>query len=924
MSKGSTDRNLLVGILALQMEFIDHVKLINAMQAWIFQKPTNLEDLLHQQQAINQETREFLKAMAEKHIQLHDNDAGKSIAALSSVSSVRKRLHDLKDSEVDQSLSRIADRRANDATQIGSGHADADGTTRILNSAEDSGNRRFKILRPHAMGGLGQVSVAEDTELHREVALKEIQDRFSGDHISRERFMMEAEVTGRLEHPGIVPVYSLGRTESGAPFYVMRFIQGDSLKEAIDRLHNRQSLMSAGERLSALRKLIRRLVDVCNAIEYAHSRGVLHRDLKPGNIMLGKYGETLVVDWGLAKTVGKKGAHEVNDEVTLIPLSGEGSTETRMGTVVGTLAFMSPEQAEGRLDALGPQSDVYCLGATLYSCLTGHSPIAKAAPENMLADVRSGRFPKPSQIDGTVPRALEAVCLKAMSLRAEDRYSSAAALAEELELWLADEPVSAYPEPWTQGLTRWSKRHRAVVGTAVGMLTVSTSALLIVNGLVSKQNSKLRQKNDEIEQSRSVIQSQRDSLQENKATLADLSLGVLTAAESGLKNTPGADEFRSNVMERSFETFKLLYEQDKTNHALGTSLAQAARLSANQLSRIAQRPAAADRMRMSIELQKDLLDTAQDQALTQNYLAESLRDLGSTLRAIGKLHEARDAFAEALGILGELQAADPTRIAFRRTSASIDLTQAGLLIDLMEYESAEILAERGAAVLVELSAGKDSIPTDHIFAMLAIAWHGRSLDLTARHDEARAVFADGIARGRAWMQGFPNDLSTEYSYARLLHWDADGVSMTGEVSDDRIQNLDDAIRMCEKLRAAAPLSVGFMYNLGDALKTRARIFRIKMQYDLALECLRKSEVVLQVRLKAEESADSLDILSETLHEVAETQLATGDIKSATGSLGAAIEHLAKASGLSPENQQVKRKRRQLEELLASVSRQIQN
>ena len=187
------------------------------------------------------------------------------------------------------------------------------------------------------------------------------------------------------------------------------------------------------------------------------------------------------------------------------------------------------------------------------------------------------------------------------------------------------------------------------------MLTVSTSALLIVNGLVSKQNAKLRQKNDEIEQSRSVIQSQRDSLQENKATLADLSLGVLTAAESGLKNTPGADEFRSNVMERSFETFKLLYEQDKTNHALGTSLAQAARLSANQLSRIAQRPAAADRMRMSIELQKELLDTAQDQALTQNYLAESLRDLGSTLRAIGKLNEARDAFAEALGILGELR-----------------------------------------------------------------------------------------------------------------------------------------------------------------------------------------------------------------------------------------------------------------------------
>ncbi len=171
--------------------------------------------------------------------------------------------------------------------------------------APSAEGRRFRILRPHAEGGLGKVSVAHDEELHREVALKEIQERHADDPESRTRFLVEAEITGGLEHPGIVPVYGLGQYADGRPFYAMRFIRGDSLKEAIEQFHKPEAKrLPAGERALALRKLLGRFLDVCNAIAYAHSRGVLHRDLKPGNIMLGKYGETLVVDWGLAKPVG--------------------------------------------------------------------------------------------------------------------------------------------------------------------------------------------------------------------------------------------------------------------------------------------------------------------------------------------------------------------------------------------------------------------------------------------------------------------------------------------------------------------------------------------------------------------------------------------------------------------------------------------
>ena len=165
---------------------------------------------------------------------------------------------------------------------------------------------RFRVLRPHARGGIGVVSVALDPELNREVALKEILPEHADDPDSRARFLLEAEVTGRLEHPGVVPVYGLGHDDGGRPYYAMRLVKGESLKEAIERFHADDGPgRDARERRLELRRLLSRFVDVCNAVAYAHSRGVIHRDLKPANILLGPYGETLVVDWGLAKVVGR-------------------------------------------------------------------------------------------------------------------------------------------------------------------------------------------------------------------------------------------------------------------------------------------------------------------------------------------------------------------------------------------------------------------------------------------------------------------------------------------------------------------------------------------------------------------------------------------------------------------------------------------
>jgi len=546
VSESPADRNLLFGVLALQMDFISRDALIAAMSAWAVAKSRSIGEILVEQGALADEAHTLLAALVARHVALHKGDPQQSLAALRVPQELRSDLEQFRDDDVQATLARISI----DSPSIR--HA----TTLPPKTAGSTGER-FEVLRPHAWGGLGEVLVAHDHELNREVALKRILERHSNSADSCARFLIEAQIAGGLEHPGIVPVYGLGTSEDGRPYYAMRFIGGETLKEAIQRFHSAKG-QTESERRIQLRQLLGRFVAVCNAVEYAHSRGVIHRDLKPANILLGKYGETLVVDWGLAKSIGHRDVDSPLDESTLVIPAGSGSSETLPGSAVGTPAFMSPEQAEGRLEQIGPASDVYSLGATLYSLLTGLEPFESSVVGVVLAKVQKGDFAPPRARNKRVPSALNAICLRAMQRSPVRRYPSCSALAADIERWLADEPVTAFRDPLSVRATRWIRRHRAVAAGTAALAAAAFLVLVVGTVILGRHNTEITKANEQIKEESRAKEEQTRRAEEREL----LARRYLYAAHMNLAQQAWWDGRIDRVMELLNEQVPAAAQQD--------------------------------------------------------------------------------------------------------------------------------------------------------------------------------------------------------------------------------------------------------------------------------------------------------------------------------------------------------------------------
>jgi serine/threonine-protein kinase len=721
----SGQRDLLFGLLALQNGGVSRDALLDALAEWLLESKRSLGEILVDRKSLTSENQAFLDRLVDGCSTSREDKPRVPIAepGASAVMAALMATHQ-----------GDADAPTRESTHI---------TDVSSNGVFQPSADRYTVLRPHARGGLGQVSVAMDRELNREVAVKELLDHAADSKEARARFLREAEVTSQLEHPGVVPVYGLGVSAKGKPYYAMRFIKGTTLQQAIDQLHAKSSVTNELVFRRQFRELLRRLIAVCETMAFAHARGIIHRDLKPLNVMLGEFGETLIVDWGLAKTkaVGNARAvdHESNtrqetDSKTEAKRCVSGGTLsnaqlTQMGQMLGTPAYMSPEQAAGQWDQLGPASDIFSLGAMLYAILTGQPPFVGNRGQ-VLDQSRAGSWTPARQINANSPLALDAVCHKAMAFDPTARYGSAKELAVEIDRWLSDEPVTAWREPLLVRLGRWARRRRGWVAATSALLVTSVVALAI--GLLAvdreRRNTLIQQEHtraalddmlapeslDWLKSQQSLLPQQRKFLERalgyyqefassnakdkaGRQLLAKAHTRVATILTMLGRYQEAESSFRQALTELE-SVASVTNENPQNQYALALNYHEFADL----LHTMAKNSESESFSRKSIAALEELVASHPDNRDYRGSLASCIGTFGLQLKEVGRLDEAKPYYEEAMRLLKALVADYPDAAEYRNTLAQNGANLAHLLSASGKKPQAETAFQESIAVQEKL------------------------------------------------------------------------------------------------------------------------------------------------------------------------------------------------------------------------------
>jgi len=443
-------------------------------------------------------------------------------------------------------------------------------TRELAQRSHDS--TRYELRGEVGRGGMGAVLEVFDTELRRKLAMKVILGGQGSQSSTRTgtspltRFIEEAQVTGQLEHPGVVPVHELGMDPDGQVFFTMRLVRGEEFKAIIERVHSDDPNWSLTRGLGVLQK-------ICETMAYAHDKGVVHRDLKPANIMVGRFGEAYVMDWGLAKVKGREPSHDIqilSDEMASLSevrTDRKSSTQGKLdsplqtmdGAVMGTPYYMPPEQADGRIEQVGPLSDVYALGAILYHLMSGRMPYrtpgSKPSPHTVLAQVVGGPPTPVHELAPQLPAELVAICEKAMAREPGERYAGMLALAEDLRAYLENRVVQAYRTGALVEMKKWVQRNKGLAAS------LAASSLVLI-GVLAGSSVLLAGKNADLEQQTDLAKDRASQLEVSNDQLAEQTRLAREQAVIALEQTRAAEEQERIATQRADDVLRLSAAQD--------------------------------------------------------------------------------------------------------------------------------------------------------------------------------------------------------------------------------------------------------------------------------------------------------------------------------------------------------------------------
>jgi serine/threonine protein kinase len=737
----------------------------------------------------------------------------------------------------------LADTRNNPGEPNRLGSGSAGGATRETATAQ----AEYRELRFHAAGALGEVFLARNAELNREVALKFLKPSRSRDPDSLRRFLREAEITSRLEHPGVVPIYALGTDQGGAPCYAMRFVRGETFQGAVDAFHAADRPgRDPTERSLALRELLNRFVSICSTVGYAHSRGILHRDLKPRNMMLGKYDETLVVDWGLAKPFDRGGDSSL-DEEALTPSSGSGGSgsETPTVGVVGTLAYMSPEQATARWDLMGPASDLFSLGAILYAILTGRAPYQGGAVGESLERVKRCEFPRPRQVKPGIPIALEAVCLKAMAATPAERYATALELAADVRRWLADESVTAYAEPLTVRARRWMRRHRTLVTSTAAVLVFGLAVLAGFTTVLASKNRELDDKNVAMGEKNQELDQQRRRAEQRETLAIDAVRKfhdtIQTNAE--LKNRPELDALRKALLKEPLDFFRALRDQLQSNRdTRPDALAKLA--SANfdlavTTAEIGSFPDAIRSYTESLTIRSRLVRDEPSVIQYQIDLALTHNNLAKLLNATGNPVEALKSYQSALAIREPLAHNDPTAAVYQKDLAQVHNDMAAVLRDkgdpvgaLACWQQAILIREALTVAHPDVHQYQSDLAMSYNNIGVLLGETGPPAEALKSHRRALAI-RDKLVRDHPDIIAYQTELA-------LSHYNIGFLLIAEDRLAEALESFQQASRIQEPLARDHPAVTLMQMDLSLSYNNCGIVFHNMERFDEALESYQRA------------------------------------------------------------------------------------